>query len=144
MPLTTTATPGTLAKSEVKTVTFNGTANNGAVGTIAIFNVTGRVLLTVRHTFAVTSPVQGGGGTISLGTANNVAGLLTAIPAGGLAANRWWRNTAADNEVSGAAIVDAVSANIILTVAVAAVSEGQLQFYVEWVPLSTNAVLVAA
>ena len=73
-----------------KTITFTGGAGAGAFNDIvAVFAITGRVLINKMTGFVTTTLVSAGGGTISLGTATNVASIFQATNAT-LAVNRWW------------------------------------------------------
>lgn len=114
---------------------------SGRAGTLTLFQVTGQVLIRQRHTISLFSPYTGGpGSSETLGTANNVDGLVTAADWQNF--TTWWRNGTFDTEVSGAAIVDVVSADITLTITGAVLFGGEVEFYLLWSPWSADGSIV--
>lgn len=137
---------------ERKSVTFNGTAGNGVVGTVALFTVTGEVeILRIVPTVVLTlteDPVPGGA-TLALGVTNLPALFIAATTALNLATGEFWTEatgggTANSGIAIPAALKDiAVTSNIIGTVAVDDITGGTLRFDVIWRPLSANGLVVA-
>lgn len=128
-----------------KTVAFDGTAGNGAVGSVALFTVTGDVL--VRIIGACTETVvSAGGGTFSLGTASSVAGIFTSQTATNAAAGDAVITAAAPAQVGalGGNFGVVGGADIILTVGTANITDGTIIFYCLWRPLSADGSVVAA
>ena len=126
-----------------KTLTLDGTSGNGAVGTVTIFTITGRVTIIDVETFC-TGAMTGATGTIALGTASLPTTLVTTTTATDLTLNEFWLD-ATPTEVglmaSPAAVKDIkCSENIILTVAVAAVS-GAIMFTVWYAPTTSDGFL---
>lgn len=124
----------------VKTITFDGTAGNGATGTVAIATVTGRILITYLSAHCSTTIVTTANGEIELGVASNTAELIAQIAdAGDLIATEYW-NDATPTQVNAAdAIVDKlVAANIILTVSTSPMTAGVIEFSMFWLPLSVD------
>jgi len=119
----------------VKTITFDGTSGNGAVGTVAIATVTGRVRILRGSAFCSTL-IAGATATIELGTANNTAGIIAQTTGTDLDANEFWRDATPEAEVSAALENLNVGASIILTVGTAAVSSGVIEFSFYWEPVS--------
>lgn len=135
---------------------FAATAGNGNVGAVAIADVTGLIEVMQPTVYCSEAMVSAGGGTITLGTSGATTAFAgTAIAAAGLTLASMWDffgNAATTSGViyqgyqtngsTGATF--AVTANIIVTVAVAAVSDGQLDFHFLWRPLSADGNLVLA
>ena len=140
----------------VKTVTFTGGAGAGAVGSVAVFTVTGRVLVHAIAAFCTTDLTEAlATASISLGTTNQTTRFI-ANPTGGpiaIDANEWWTGTtptvgSIDITGGSAGATDQqsvlVSEAIILTIGTQAVNGGVLDIYCLWEPLSANGSLVAA
>lgn len=134
-----------------KSVVLSGGANAGAVGTIALFTVTGLVLLESFHVFNTATFVSAGSGEMSFGTTGTPQGFSGAIESsqftGGGGPPGYFIGQA------GAAALLAVPAvhnrinisrDIIATVTTAAITAGAFDVYVRWVPISPGANLVAA
>jgi hypothetical protein len=124
----------------LKTVTFTGAANLGAVGTVPLFTVTGQILVVTLVPFCTTL-LAGATATLALGVTGNTGLFVGATTATDIDADEFWVDTAPDaNGIAlPAALKDIViTDNIIGTVAVAAVSSGVMDFYLHYVPLSSN------
>ena len=121
-----------------KTITFTGAAGLGAVGTVAIATVTGRILITHGGVFCSTL-LAGATATLELGTANNTAGLIAQTTATEIDADEWWQDATPEVKISPAIIDQLVSANIIATVGTANITAGVLVFGFYWLPMSSNA-----
>lgn len=141
-----------------KTVTFTGGAGAGAVGAVAMFTCTGRVLVEQRTAFCTSSLIDGGGtATVTIGTAGNPNAFNdgTTSTATIIDTNEWWNmwgNAAISGSTSlqGATSVDAtpppvvVSDAIILTVAGEAITAGEIIFDFWYRPITDDGALVAA
>lgn len=125
----------------LKTITFDGAASNGAVGTVAIASVTGGVIIH-RMTAFCSTLLAGDTATIELGTANNTAGLIAQTTATNIDAEEFWQDTTPETEISPVVTNQAVSANLILTVGTATITAGVIQFCIEWSPATTDGSLV--
>lgn len=127
-----------------KTVSFDGTAGNGAVGTVNLFTVTGDVLAIV---FATCSEnLAGATATIEAGISGNTAGLIAQTTATNINVNESWTDatpTTIEALATSPRII-AQGADIIATIGTANVTDGTLNFYCLWRPLSTNGNLIAA
>src|SRR3990167_8236426 len=108
-----------------KTIAFDGTAGNGAVGSVAVFTLTGRVMVIDWVAFCSESIVDAGGGTpatLDFGVSGNTSLFTFAAPlspADGLLINHLWTSDvghSAGGVASGAAQYF-IAANPILTVA---------------------------
>lgn len=134
-----------------KTVAFDGAAGNGATGTVALFTVTGDVVVRV---FGVCSEtlVSAGGGSIAVGTANNTAVLLSALTATAIVNNDIVAFGQSPTEISSWSGTGTASqpfivgngADILATIATANITDGTIKFYCLWVPLTSGASVVAA
>ena len=131
-----------------KTVTFTGAAGVGAVGTVALFTVTGSVIVEEIAAQCTTDLVSAGAGNVSLGVTGNTAIFIAATVATALDNPDPWVD-ASPTEVGAVALPTAmkqilVTASLILTVDTGDVTAGVLQFEVTWRPVSSNGALVAA
>lgn len=136
------ATPALLRRNS-KTLTFTGAANLGAIGDAPLFTTTGEVLVVYLAPFIVTT-LAGATATIALGVTNTTGLFIAATTATTLATGEFWTEaTGAGTAESGiplpAALKDIVlSANILGTVAVAAITSGVLRVDCHWLPLSSD------
>ena len=120
-----------------KTVTLSNAAGSGAIGTVAIATVTDAVLIT--HIVArVTTTLAGSSATVELGTAANTAALIAQATATTLAAGDFWIGSTTPAGVASAVVDKAVKGDIVLTVATANVTAGEIVFDIFFLPLSTN------
>lgn len=131
-------------QTAAKTVAFTGAAGNGAVGTVAVFTVTGVVYMNAPA-LCTEDLVSAGGGTIELGTATLTAGITSQQTATTIDNHGVWT----ESTITAAGFVDAhgfhlVNENVILTVGTANVTDGTLVFYCNWVPLSSDGNVVPA
>ncbi len=139
-----------------KTITFDGTAGNGAVGTVAVFTVTGRVFVEYVVAFCTTDLTEAlATATMVLGTATDTDALLGDATGGPTAidANEFWIGaaapvagglTSATNATGGqtsTARNKAISENIILTIGAQAVNGGVLVITAFWHPITDGATL---
>ena len=132
-----------------KTVTFDGSAGGGASGTVvAVFTVTGQVLVHVAVGFCKTNLTEAGAtATISLGTTNNVAVFIAAMDSVDLDANDWWASTtptAGSINATGSVETVFVSEAIIVNPLVQNTTAGVVEFTVLWEPLSDDGLIVPA
>lgn len=132
-----------------KTVTFNGGAGNGAVGTVALFTVTGLVKMRIMAICGtnLASDADPGGATISVGIAGTVDKFIAADEADSIDAGEIWHDATADSVIEA----DTVSAfwlnngaDAIATIATDDVVSGALTFIVEYIPMSADGAVVAA
>jgi hypothetical protein len=127
-----------------KTITFTGAANLGAVGPVPIFTLTGQVLVKRITGYTLTN-CAGATATISLGVTGSTALFIGATTATGmLTTAAWWVST---TPTATAIALPAgvqnflIEANIIGTVATAAITAGVVRIDVEYIPLSAGASL---
>lgn len=128
-----------------KSVALTGAAGNGAVGTVALFTVTGDVVLNVFATCSV-DLVSAGGGTAEVGISGNTAGLIAQTTATTIDVNEVWLDAspATIEILPNAPQIIANGQDIIMTVGTGNVTAGSLDFYCLYRPLSTGASIVAA
>lgn len=129
----------------LKTVTFSGAAGNGAVGSVSLYTVTGDVLVVV---FATCSEdlVSAGGGSIEVGISGNTAGLIAQTTATAIDNNEAWTDatpTTIEAVVTSPRII-ANGQDIIATVGTGDITDGTLNFYCLWRPLSSTGLVEAA
>jgi hypothetical protein len=138
---------GQLQRSSLS-ITFTGAASLGATGDLPIFTTTGEVLIVYLVPFSVLTPVSAGAGTISLGVTNALT-LFTgaATVATTLATGEFWTETTGGGVAEAGVALPAtmkdivISANILGTIAVGAITGGTLRFDAYWLPLSSNGAL---
>lgn len=142
-----------------KTIAFDGSAGNGAVGTVAVATVSGDVLIhraICKCTEDLTEAAPTA--TIDVGT-TTVPAALFANPTGGPTAidsGEYWGNTATTATLSARAATGSYNANsggttsnfnkalsesIIVTVGTQNVTNGTLEFTFWWEPISDGATL---
>lgn len=121
-----------------KTITFTGAANLGAVGTVPVGTVVGSVLLMYGGVRCTTNLTSAGGGTLSLGTAGNVDGVIELTTATDIDANDIWQDATPEVKVSPAIVNLVVADSLILTVATGDVTAGVLEFDFYYLPLSAD------
>ena len=128
---------------------WNFSADGGAQKAYTIFTVTGDVLLSVAGV-CQTLLDSAGAPTIELGISGNTAALIAQTAAKDLDANETWQD--AVPEVNPGIIdlfggsrqfVVANGADVILTVATADITAGDVDFHAFWMPLSSDGNLVA-
>lgn len=131
-----------------KTATFTGAAGAGAVGSVALFTVTGEVLIERLVPFCSTLLTEAAPtATLALGVTGSTSLFVAATNATDIDANEFWIDTTPDaNGIAvPAALKDiAITDNIIGTVAAQNVTAGVIRFDVYWRPLSSDGLLVAA
>lgn len=139
---------GEQVQRAIKTVTFDGTAGGGAVGTVALFTVTGRVRIVSISAYVSTTLTESvGDGTISLGDTGNVTRFIAATTSAGLAAGEVWVDATPNQvaEAMPAALRDVIeSANVQFDVVLRNITGGVIEVYCQWMPLSSGATLVPA
>ena len=78
-------------RHSTKTITFAGGTGTGAAGTVAVFTITGRVLVHWTSVFCTTLLTESGAtATISYGTAGDVDAFIAATDAVTIDADEWW------------------------------------------------------
>ena len=136
-------TTGSWLKAPTKTITFDGTAGNGAVGTVTVWTITGRVLAIYISAFCTQTLT--GAATLEFGTTTTTTDFIAQIAsATSLATNDWWIGTAspASSGQMGAGALEAfISANPILTIGSTAITGGTLVFDCFYLPLTSNGAL---
>lgn len=127
-----------------KTVTFTGTAGNGAIGTVNLFTVTGDVLVTI---FAYCTESLAGANTMEVGVNGNTAGLIAGgsfsadfVDAGMVI----WDSAEIGTIFAPSASIIGGGADIIITITAADTTAGTLKYYCLWRPLSDDGNVVPA
>jgi hypothetical protein len=130
---------------------FAATAGNGAQGTVALFDVTGDIQIQAPLLIKCSESLAGALATIEIGVTGGaidefVFGPLTATD---IDSGMWWDYaasgfTAANGDDVTTVGAAGLSANIFATVATADISDGQLDFFIWWRPLSSNGNLALA
>ena len=139
---------GRTTRFTTKTATFTGAAGAGAVGTVALFTVTGEVNIIAIIPFCTTLLTEAGAtATISLGVTSSGALFIANTNAVDIDANEFWVDSTPD--ANGIAVPAAlkdiiVTDNIIATVGTQNVNAGVIRFDVVWEPLSGDGNVVAA
>jgi len=124
-------------------------ATHGPVGTVTVFTITGRVFIEQMTCFCSESLVSAGAATLIFGPIGNTAVMIASTTATGIDTDMWWANATpvAGGTPSGKAAAAgattananiAVSANLILTVGTADITDGTLTFDVWYEPITEN------
>ena len=130
-----------------KTVAFTGGAGLGAIGTVALFTVTGAVKIAV---IATCSETLVGAATLECGIAGTTAGIIAQIAdATDLITGEIWADatptlaldTLANSELN---FVMGNGQDIFLTVGAAAITDGTITFNIVWSPVNATGNVVAA
>ncbi len=142
-----------------KTVAFDGSAGNGAVGTVDIFTITGRVQVEQMALFTTENLAQAAPtATIRFGTAFNDDDFCTEQNAVELTVGEFWNGAASDpNVIMAAAAINPspgssltspwrklLSQDPILTIGAQNVTDGTIEIACLWTPISSDGKLVAA
>jgi len=116
----------------------------GGTGTKTLFTVTGDVICKLAATVDIAVTSTGGTGTLEAGVAGNTAALLVQDTADSTAfaiGDSWTLVTAADANAAQLADEEVIIGNgvdIIMTIATAAMTAGDIDFYCLWRPLSED------
>jgi hypothetical protein len=125
---------------------YNFTDDTGAQAAYTIFTVTGDVY--IQQIYGACKTALVGAGTIELGIAGNTAILIAQTTAADLDQYELWQDATPEANpgvviLLGRSWVLQNGANIIFTVAGADLTAGEIVFYCNWIPLSTNGNVVA-
>lgn len=137
VPITTTGLQAT------KTIAFDGGAGTGAAGTVTLFTVTGKVAVNV-YGFCTEDLASAGGGTLELGFASQTATLADQQLATAIDNHEVWHEGLIAIGALVAFHFHPTDQDVILTIGTADVTNGTIEFYCNWVPISSNGDLVAA
>ena len=132
-------------KRVIKTVAFDGGAGSGAVGTVALFTVTGAVYALIVGYCTENLTEAGATATISVGVAGDTACVIALVNAVDIDSGEiWFDATPANHEVLAGIGGTFLATSVIATIAAQNVTDGTIQFVAFWTPLSSNGNLVAA
>ena len=126
-----------------KVVEFDGGVGSGAVGTVALFTITGSVLLRLVCTCTATLVEGVGGGTVEVGIAGATPNLIAQTVSTAVVTGEVWHDAAPDSPIedisvmAGRVITD--GNDIILTVGAQVVTDGTLAFAAFWTPVTAGA-----
>ena len=134
---------GLWTKAQSKTIAFTGATGLGEIGTVLVWTITGRVL--IRFLTCFCSETLVGAATLEFGTATDTVEFIAQIAnATSLVANDWWEGTASpasSSQVAASGETVQVSANPILTVGGANITDGTLIFECWYLPITSNGAL---
>lgn len=129
-----------------KTITFDGTAGAGAVGTVTVFTVTGEISVVQMTAYCSTNLTEAAPtATLSLGVTSSATLLIGSTTATDIDAGEFWVDTGPD--ANGVAIPAAlkdivITDNIIATVGSQAVDAGVIRFDLYYLPVSGDGAAV--
>jgi len=130
-----------------KTIEFDGEAGSGAVGTVALFTVTGAVHVVVVGYCTEDLTEAGATATISVGITGATAALIALVNAVDIDVGEiWFDATPADVKALtslGGAFVGG-GEDIFATIAAQNVDDGTIDFCCFWTPLSADGNVVPA
>ena len=113
------------------------TGTNGTAGAKTISSITGRVLLLEYGVYCKTG-LAGASATIELGITGETAGLIAQATGTDLIAGEFWDDATPTSKILGALTNKAIGSDILLTIATAALTAGELEFFFRWIPFSTD------
>ena len=153
-PTGPTASDSTI-KHVRKTITFDGSAGSGAVGTITVFTITGRVLIHRVLAFCTAGLFGGASATLRCGGVLDTDGLFDQVIATTVDNNEWWQQAnplrglvSLDGGHDGGQISSQVQKmtdeDVILSVGTQAIAGGTIIFDVWYEPVTDDGALVAA
>ncbi len=127
---------------------YNFTDDTGAQAAYTIFTVTGDVYVQIFGLCQV-ALTSGGAATIELGIAGNTAALIAQTTATDLDQYETWQDAGPEANpgavpIDARGFVIANGADVILTIATADLTAGDVDFCCRWWPISTNGAVVAA
>lgn len=131
-----------------KTVAFDGTSGNGAIGTVALFTITGEVMY--RLVAYCTEDLAGATATISVGTTGNTAVNIAVTTATNIDSGEIWYNatpvvgTATVTETNLPYFLNVNGNDIFATIATANITDGTVVFKLYYTPLNSSSTVVAA
>lgn len=138
-------------RCEQKVVAFTGAAGNGAVGTVALFTVTGGVRLRLVCICTENLAEAGATATIEVGIAGATTTFIAQVNAVEIDAGEIWHDGTPDsaNELWSvtATTAERILGNgqdIIATIGAQNVTDGTLVFTAYWTPLTSTGLVVAA
>lgn len=133
-----------------KTITFTGAAGAGAVGTVTVFTITGRVWVQSLSAFCTTDLTEAGAtATIECGHAGDTDAFIAQTTATAIDTNEWWNGTTPasggytqpDSLTAGyqtTARNKLLSANVILTIGTQNVTAGVIIFDAWYKPITDD------
>lgn len=135
---------GLLPFLEVKTVAFSGAAGNGAVGSVALFTVTGAVALYIVG--VCSEDLAGATATLEVGVSGNTAALIAQTTATDIDVGESWVDNAPATVETLATSPKIIGGgqDIIATVATANITDGTIAFYCWYEPMSSDGDVTAA
>ena len=140
-------------RREQKSLTFTGAAGLGAIGTFALFTVTGEVLIVALVPFCTVDVGVDAGtfvASMQLGVTGATNLLIATTPAADIDANEFWVDSTPDaNGVAvPAGLKDiAITADItgeVTSTGTQKVNAGTIRFDLYWLPLSSDGLVVPA
>lgn len=136
-------------RHSTKQIAFDGSAGNGAVGTVLVLTITGRVIVHALTAFCTEDLVSAGAGTVECGTPTTSTDFIAQTLATLIDVNEWWMDAtpvagstliklpASSADGAGAAqAFKALSDNIILTIATGDITDGTVVIDVIYTPLT--------
>jgi hypothetical protein len=128
-----------------KTIAFDGSAGNGAAGTVTVFTITGRVLAELLPPAFCSENLTESGATavMSFGTASAPEGFFGDTNAVDVDTGEWWSGwgTSSLGFESGTAPHVALSENLILTISGANITDGTLVIDLWYYPITDDGAL---
>lgn len=136
------------------TIAFTGAAGAGAVGTVTIFTITGRVFVTKMTAFCTENLAEAAAtATIQIGTSSDTDAFFQVQNAVDIDVNEWMCMAAAPapgaitvpttaaNGYSSSQVSKALSESVIATIGAQNVTDGTIVFDVWYFPLTDNGAL---
>jgi len=132
-----------LAFSLEKSVTFVA-GTTGAVASHDLLSITGVVALSIIGVCGTN--LAGATATIEVGTATTTDGLLPTTTGTDLIANEIWHDASPDASIELTSVIlkKIVTADVAYKISTAALSAGEITFYIRWSPISEDGAVALA
>lgn len=128
-----------------KSIAFDGTAGNGATGTVTVYTITGQVQVVTFVPFCTESLAEAAPtATIALGGTGSTSLFIAATTATDIDINEFWVDATPDANGIAVPVEEkdiAITSNIIATVATQNITDGTLRFDIAYFPLSVDGAL---
>ena len=141
-------TTGIAAYRVTKTAEFSDGVGTGQAGTFALFTVTGAVVVRVVAVCTDTLLEGVGGGTIEVGITGGTAVIIAQTVATAIDVTNIWHDATPDEDIEAYSVMSDViisaGLDIFATIAGQTITDGTIEFYCFWTPLSSTGDVVAA
>lgn len=123
-----------------KTVAFDGSSGNGAIGTVNLFKVTGAVR--AKITAVCTEDLAGDTATLEVGISGATTSIIPQATATDIDAGDIWHDATPDAKIEDESVaaykIITDGSDVIATVGTANITDGTIAFLCEWMPVTAD------